>query len=69
MGIAVMIAIGIPAALIFLGIRVLAEYERGVVFRFGRYAGVKLTRISLIPLIKFECRRRGCAASSISGRR
>ena len=41
MGIAVMIAIGIPAALIFLGIRVLAEYERGVVFRFGRYAGVK----------------------------
>ncbi len=41
MGIAIMIAIGIPAALIFLGIRVLAEYERGVVFRFGRYAGVK----------------------------
>jgi regulator of protease activity HflC (stomatin/prohibitin superfamily) len=41
MGIAVLIAIGIPAALIFLGIRVLAEYERGVVFRFGRYAGVK----------------------------
>jgi regulator of protease activity HflC (stomatin/prohibitin superfamily) len=41
MGIAVMIAIGIPAALIFFGIRVLAEYERGVVFRFGRYTGVK----------------------------
>jgi regulator of protease activity HflC (stomatin/prohibitin superfamily) len=41
MGIAVLVAIGIPAALIFLGIRVLAEYERGVVFRFGRYAGVK----------------------------
>jgi regulator of protease activity HflC (stomatin/prohibitin superfamily) len=41
MGIAILIAIGIPAALIFLGIRVLAEYERGVVFRFGRYAGVK----------------------------
>ena len=41
MGIAVLIAIGIPAALIFLGIRVLAEYERGVIFRFGRYAGVK----------------------------
>jgi len=41
MGIAVLIAIGIPAALIFLGIRILAEYERGVVFRFGRYAGVK----------------------------
>ncbi|MBW2286608.1 MAG: slipin family protein [Deltaproteobacteria bacterium] len=41
MGIAVLVAIGIPAALIFLGIRVLAEYERGVIFRFGRYAGVK----------------------------
>jgi regulator of protease activity HflC (stomatin/prohibitin superfamily) len=41
MGIAVLIAIGIPAVLIFFGIRVLAEYERGVVFRFGRYAGVK----------------------------
>jgi regulator of protease activity HflC (stomatin/prohibitin superfamily) len=41
MGIAVLVAIGIPAALIFMGIRVLAEYERGVVFRFGRYAGVK----------------------------
>ena len=41
MGIAALIAIGIPAALIFFGIRILAEYERGVVFRFGRYAGVK----------------------------
>jgi len=36
-----MIAIAIPAALIFFGIRILNEYERGVVFRFGRYAGVK----------------------------
>jgi regulator of protease activity HflC (stomatin/prohibitin superfamily) len=27
--------------LIFFGIRILAEYERGVVFRFGRYTGVK----------------------------
>ncbi len=26
---------------IFMGIRVLPEYERGVVFRFGRYIGVK----------------------------
>jgi regulator of protease activity HflC (stomatin/prohibitin superfamily) len=41
MGIAALIAIGIPAALIFFGIRILAEYERGVVFRFGRYTGVK----------------------------
>jgi len=41
MGIAVLVAIGIPAALIFFGIRILAEYERGVVFRFGRFVGVK----------------------------
>ena len=41
MQIAVLIAIGIPAAVIFFGIRILAEYERGVVFRFGRFAGVK----------------------------
>ena len=41
MGIAVLIAVAIPAALIFFGIRILAEYERGVVFRFGRYVGVK----------------------------
>jgi regulator of protease activity HflC (stomatin/prohibitin superfamily) len=41
MGLAAMIAIGIPAVLIFFGIRILAEYERGVVFRFGRFIGVK----------------------------
>jgi len=41
MGLAVLIAIGIPAALIFFGIRILAEYERGVVFRFGRFTSVK----------------------------
>jgi regulator of protease activity HflC (stomatin/prohibitin superfamily) len=41
MQLAVLIAIGIPAVLIFFGIRILAEYERGVVFRFGRYTGVK----------------------------
>jgi regulator of protease activity HflC (stomatin/prohibitin superfamily) len=41
MQLAVLIAIGIPAVLIFFGIRILAEYERGVVFRFGRYIGVK----------------------------
>jgi regulator of protease activity HflC (stomatin/prohibitin superfamily) len=41
LGIAALIAVGIPAALIFLGIRVLAEYERGVLFRFGRDSGVK----------------------------
>jgi regulator of protease activity HflC (stomatin/prohibitin superfamily) len=41
MGIGVVGAIGILALLIVLGIRVLQEYERGVIFRFGRFAGVK----------------------------
>ena len=41
MGIGVVGALGILAFLIFLGIRVLQEYERGVVFRFGRFNGVK----------------------------
>ena len=41
MGLVVLAPIAFAAALLFMGIRVLAEYERGVVFRFGRYAGVK----------------------------
>ncbi len=41
MGLAVLLAIGIPTVLILMGVRVLTEYERGVVFRFGRYTGVK----------------------------
>ena len=41
MGIAVLAAIGIPAVLIIMGVRILPEYERGVVFRFGRFTGVK----------------------------
>jgi regulator of protease activity HflC (stomatin/prohibitin superfamily) len=41
MATAILIALGLPAALIFFGIRVITEYERGVVFRFGRYVGVK----------------------------
>ena len=35
------ILIGTLAILGFIGIRVITEYERGVVFRFGRFAGVK----------------------------
>jgi regulator of protease activity HflC (stomatin/prohibitin superfamily) len=38
---AALIAIAIPAAFFVLGIRILTEYERGVVFRFGRFTGVK----------------------------
>ena len=41
MGLAVIIAIALPAAFFLLGIRILTEYERGVIFRFGRYTGVK----------------------------
>jgi len=41
MGLGVVGALGILAFLVFIGIRVLQEYERGVVFRFGRFAGVK----------------------------
>ena len=41
MSIGILVAIAIPAVLVFLGIRILPEYERGVVFRFGRFAGVK----------------------------
>jgi len=35
------IVVGLLGALIFAGIRVLAEYERGVVFRLGRFTVVK----------------------------
>ncbi len=41
MQLAALIPIAIVAAFVFLGIRILAEYERGVVFRFGRFTGVK----------------------------
>jgi regulator of protease activity HflC (stomatin/prohibitin superfamily) len=40
-GIAILVLIGIPAVLILFGIRILTEYERGVVFRFGRFIQVK----------------------------
>ena len=35
------ILIGVIAALFITGVRILPEYERGVVFRLGRFAGVK----------------------------
>jgi regulator of protease activity HflC (stomatin/prohibitin superfamily) len=45
-----MIALAIPAVLFLMGIRVLNEYERGVVFRLGRFTGVKLAGFRwLIP--------------------
>src|SRR5262245_54302132 len=48
MGVGVMGAIGVLALLIVLGCRVLQEYERGVVFRFGRFYGVKDAGINWI---------------------
>ncbi len=41
MSIGVPILIAIVAIFGFLGIRILTEYERGVVFRLGRYVGVR----------------------------
>ena len=41
MGLAILLAVGIPVVLIIMGIRVITEYERGVVFRFGRFIQVK----------------------------
>jgi len=35
------ILIGILALLLFAGVRIITEYERGVVFRLGRFSGVK----------------------------
>jgi regulator of protease activity HflC (stomatin/prohibitin superfamily) len=41
MGFGILIALGLVVAIFFIGIRVLTEYERGVLFRLGRFAGVK----------------------------
>jgi regulator of protease activity HflC (stomatin/prohibitin superfamily) len=41
MGLALLVVIGTFAALFVFGIRIITEYERGVIFRLGRYVGVK----------------------------
>ncbi|MCH8889836.1 MAG: slipin family protein [Myxococcales bacterium] len=41
MGLAVLVVMGTVAALFVFGIRIITEYERGVIFRLGRYIGVK----------------------------
>ncbi len=41
MGLGLLIVIGTIAALFVFGIRIITEYERGVIFRLGRYIGVK----------------------------
>jgi regulator of protease activity HflC (stomatin/prohibitin superfamily) len=37
----ILIVVAVLAALFVMGVRILAEYERGVVFRLGRFGGVK----------------------------
>ena len=41
MGIGVVVAIAFLALLVLAGVRILKEYERGVVFRLGRFQGVR----------------------------
>jgi len=41
MNLAMLVVIGTCAALFVFGIRIITEYERGVIFRLGRYVGVK----------------------------
>lgn len=42
------IAVGVFLVIVIMGIKILQEYERGVVFRLGRYAGVKEAGIRFI---------------------
>ncbi|MBW2578406.1 MAG: slipin family protein [Deltaproteobacteria bacterium] len=41
MGLGFLVAIGLVAALFVFGIRIITEYERGVIFRLGRFVAVK----------------------------
>jgi regulator of protease activity HflC (stomatin/prohibitin superfamily) len=41
MNLGFLVAIGFVAALFVFGIRIITEYERGVIFRLGRFIGVK----------------------------
>jgi len=52
---ALFIGIGIFVLLLLSGIRIAQEYERGVVFRLGRYTGIRGPGIYwLIPLIEYQ---------------
>ena len=48
MGIGIIVVIVIGALLIFNSLKVLKEYERGVIFTFGRFSGVKGPGIFLV---------------------
>jgi regulator of protease activity HflC (stomatin/prohibitin superfamily) len=43
-----LVAVAIVAALILMGVRILPEYERGVVFRLGRFQGVRTAGLKWI---------------------
>ncbi len=64
------IFLGVLLALAFAGFRVLAEYERGVVFRLGRFNGVRTAGLKwIIPCASSISIRReiaGLLSSSIS---
>jgi regulator of protease activity HflC (stomatin/prohibitin superfamily) len=52
MSIGVVFGVALFAVLLILGVRVLQEYERGVLFRLGRFAGVKTAGINwIIPFV------------------
>jgi regulator of protease activity HflC (stomatin/prohibitin superfamily) len=48
MGLGALVVIGGIVAIGILGIRIITEYERGVVFRLGRYTGVKTAGLKWI---------------------
>jgi len=48
----VFVLLGVALVVLFAGVRILQEYERGVVFRFGRFNGVKDAGIRwIIPVV------------------
>ncbi len=52
MGLTIAIVLGFALTLVILGANILKEYERGVVFRLGRYVGVKNAGLRwIIPLV------------------
>jgi regulator of protease activity HflC (stomatin/prohibitin superfamily) len=48
MGLGMLGAVLVALVLFFLGVRILQEYERGVIFRLGRYAGVRSAGFNVI---------------------
>ncbi len=56
MGLGMIIFLAVVVFILANSIRILREYERGVVFRLGRFVGVRGPGlIILIPLLKKWC--------------